>query len=183
MRSPLESPWLPVWLVGPGDLYQFVHVCEVDTVTDNSYCIDCVLTHSVVDCGPPSIGNGSPGTPTRTTYLGTVTYTCDSGYEVSTGVTTAMATCLASGTWDPVPTCSRKSYNRPCHQNHVPFTAVDCGSLDAPSNGAVKTSSGTTFMMTATYTCNTGYNVVGSDTRTCGATAQWTPDAPTCARE
>ncbi len=38
-------------------------------------------------------------------------------------------------------------------------------------------------MMTATYTCNTGYNVDGSDTRTCGATALWTPDAPTCARE
>ena len=31
MRSPLESPqqWLPVRLVGRGDLYQFVNVCEV----------------------------------------------------------------------------------------------------------------------------------------------------------
>ncbi len=35
-----------------------------------------------------------------------VTYTCDSGYEVSTGVT-AMATCMASGTWEPLPTCQR----------------------------------------------------------------------------
>ena len=63
---------------------------------------------SVVDCGspPPPGNNASPvGTLTRTTYQGTVTYTCDSGYEVSTGVT--MATCMASGTWGPVPTCSR----------------------------------------------------------------------------
>ncbi len=29
------------------------------------------------------------------------------------------------------------------------FIAVDCGSLEAPFNGAVDTSSGTTFMMTA----------------------------------
>ncbi len=137
-----------------------------------------------MDCGsPPSIGNGSPGTPTSTTLGGMVTHTCVSGYEVSIGVTTAMATCMASGMWEPVPTCSRKSYNCPCYLFPVYFTAVDCNGLPVPSNGAVDTSSGTTFMMTATYTCNTGYNIVGSDTRTCGATALWTPETPTCARE
>ncbi|XP_064386414.1 uncharacterized protein LOC135334960 isoform X1 [Halichondria panicea] len=121
-----------------------------------------------VNCGtPPSVTNASPGTPSPDTTLGeNVTYTCVSGYEVSTGVITATATCMASGVWGPLPTCS----------------PVDCGSLDAPSNGAVDTSSGTTFMMTATYTCDTGYNIVGSNTtRTCGATALWTPEAPTCA--
>ncbi|XP_064386496.1 sushi, von Willebrand factor type A, EGF and pentraxin domain-containing protein 1-like isoform X2 [Halichondria panicea] len=127
---------------------------------------ETVATCSAVDCGSPlSIGNGSPETPTSTTLEGMVTYTCNRGYEVSNGVTTAMATCMASGMWEPVPTCS----------------PVDCGSLDAPSNGTVKTSSGTTFMMTATYTCNTGYNIVGSDTRTCRADRIWTPEVPTCA--
>ncbi len=72
---------------------------------------------------------------------------------------------------------------------HLP-TAVDCGSLDAPSNGSVNTSSGTTFMMTATYTCVTGYNIVGSQNRTCGASGTsgattlsdgvWSPAAPVC---
>ena len=187
MRSPLESPQqrLPVWLMGCGDLYQLVHVCEVDTVTDNSYCIDCVLTHSVVDCGPPSIiGNGSPGTPTSTTFGGMVTYTCDTGYEISNGATTATATCMANRMWEPVLTCSRKSYNCSCHQFHACiFTAVDCGSLDVPSNGAVNTFSGTTFMMTATYTCNTGYNIVGSESRTCGASGTsgvWSGEPPVC---
>ena len=136
-----------------------------------------------MDCGPPSIGNGSPGISTPGTTLGgMVNYTCFSGYEVSTGVTTATATCTANSMWDPVPTCSRKSYNCPGHQLHLP-TAVDCGSLDAPSNGQVSTSSGTTFMMNATYICNTGYNIVGEDTQTCGTNKTWTPDAPTCARE
>ncbi|XP_064386419.1 uncharacterized protein LOC135334961 isoform X2 [Halichondria panicea] len=126
---------------------------------------ETVPTCQPVDCGPPSIGNGSLGISTPGTTLGgMVNYTCFSGYEVSNGVTTAMATCMASGTWEPVPTC----------------VAVDCGPLNPPSNGAVDTSSGTTFMMTATYTCNTGYNIVGSDTRTCGEDKTWTPDAPTC---
>ncbi len=39
-------------------------------------------------------------------------------------------------------------------------------------------------MMTATYTCNTGYtHIIGEDTQTCGANKVWTPEAPTCARE
>ena len=69
-------------------------------------------------------------------------------------------------------------------------TAVDCGSLDTPSNGIVDTSSGTTFMMTATYTCNTGYNIVGSESRTCGVSGTsgattltdgvWSPAEPVC---
>ncbi len=62
---------------------------------------------------------------------------------------------------------------------HLP-TAVDCGSLDTPSNGAVDTSSGTTFMMTATYTCNPGYNIVDSESRTCGASGVWSSTAPVC---
>ncbi len=68
-------------------------------------------------------------------------------------------------------------------------TAVDCGPITI-TNGAVDTSSGTTFMMTATYTCNPGYNIVGSESRTCGASGTsgatgladgvWSPTAPTC---
>ena len=67
---------------------------------------------------------------------------------------------------------------------HLP-TAVDCRPL-AIANGIVDTSSGTTFGSTATYTCNTGYNIVGSEIRTCGAsitsgpTGVWSPAAPVC---
>ena len=99
----LSQDLLAVGLTGPGGLYQLVNVCEV-AILINKFS----EWYTVVDCGSPTtIDNGSPGTPTRTTYQGTVTYTCDTGYEVSTGVTTAMATCMASGTWGPLPTCSR----------------------------------------------------------------------------
>ncbi len=52
--------------------------------------------------------NVSPGTPTPGTALGgIVTYTCDTGYEFSNGVTTATVTCMADRTWGPLPTCQR----------------------------------------------------------------------------
>ncbi len=58
--------------------------------------------------------------------------------------------------------------------------AVDCGPLNNTANGQVSTSSGTTFMMTATYTCNPGYALSSTDSRMCGASAVWSGDAPVC---
>ena len=59
-------------------------------------------------------------------------------------------------------------------------TVVDCGSLTDPANGQVDLTSGTIFRQTATYSCNTGYNLVGNSTRTCQATGEWSGSAPTC---
>ena len=61
------------------------------------------------------------------------------------------------------------------------LTAVDCGNLTDPANGQVNHTSGTTFGENATYSCNTGYNLVGDRTRTCQATANWSGSPPTCA--
>ena len=57
---------------------------------------------------------------------------------------------------------------------------VDCGNLTDPANGQVTHTSGTTFGQTATYSCNTGYNLVGDSTRTCQAAGEWSGSAPTC---
>ncbi len=59
---------------------------------------------TAVSCGsPPSISNGSPGTPTNnTTFGGTVTYTCNNGYKRSWS---ARVTCQASGSWSTRPSC------------------------------------------------------------------------------
>ena len=64
-------------------------------------------------------------------------------------------------------------------------TAVDCGTLTAPANGQVSYSGRTTFGHTATYRCNTGYNLIGGTTRMCqarGTTGAWSGNAPTCHR-
>ena len=62
------------------------------------------------------------------------------------------------------------------------YIAVDCGSLSDPGNGIVDASN-TTFMNTATYTCNTGYNLASDTTRTCQANGTWSGTVPTCDRK
>ena len=57
---------------------------------------------------------------------------------------------------------------------------MDCRTLTNPANGQVSTTAGTTFGETATYSCNTGYNRVGDNTRMCQATGVWSGSAPTC---
>ena len=60
------------------------------------------------------------------------------------------------------------------------LTAVDCGSLPDPANGRVDHTAGTSFRQTATYSCNTGYDLVGDSTRTCQAAGNWSGSTPTC---
>ena len=57
---------------------------------------------------------------------------------------------------------------------------MNCGNLTDPANGSVTHISGTTFGQTATYSCNTGYNLVENSTRTCQATGVWSGSAPIC---
>ena len=57
---------------------------------------------------------------------------------------------------------------------------MDCGTLSDPANGQVNHTSGTTLGQTATYSCNTGYNLVGNSTRTCQSTGNWFGRAPIC---
>ena len=115
----------------------------------------------------------------------TATYTCDNGYTLNRAST---RTCQANGAWSlTAPTCDRECFTNvyvhytqlTCLHMNV-LLAVDCGSLNNIANGQVSTSSGTTFMMTATYTCNTGYNIVGSESRTCRASRVWSGEAPVC---
>ena len=61
-------------------------------------------------------------------------------------------------------------------------TAVDCGALSNLTNGQVDHTAGKTFEQAATYSCNTGYNLVGDSTHTCQATGEWSGSAPTCER-
>ena len=61
-------------------------------------------------------------------------------------------------------------------------TSVDCGNLTNPANGQVNQTAGTTFGQTTTYSCNTGYNQMGDNTRTCQATGEWSGSKLTCER-
>ncbi len=66
-------------------------------------------TCTAVDCGTPpaasTYGNGAVSY-TTTTYNSTATYSCGSGFSLSTGGTTPTLTCGASGAWSSsAPTC------------------------------------------------------------------------------
>ena len=69
---------------------------------------------------------------------------------------------------------------RNLHDVFLILTAVDCGPLIDPANGQVDHTAGTTFKQTATYSCNTGYGLVGNSTSTCQATGNWSGSEPIC---
>ena len=60
---------------------------------------------------------------------------------------------------------------------------VDCGPLRDPDNGMVDTSRGTTYNSRATYTCDKGYNLNGTDSRICQPDGMWSAIEPVCNRK
>ena len=57
---------------------------------------------------------------------------------------------------------------------------MSCGPLNAPANGHVNTTGGTSFEDVAVYSCNEGYKLNGPAERTCQANGQWDGIEPTC---
>ena len=64
---------------------------------------------------------------------------------------------------------------------------VLCPSLNAPDNGMISCPLGDdnvpSYEDTCTYTCNTGYKLTNSNTRTCQNDGSWSGSAPMCRRE
>ena len=56
---------------------------------------------------------------------------------------------------------------------------TDCGFLTAPPNGSTLLSN-TTFGSIASYSCDTGYNLIGSSTVVCQADGEWSGEIPVC---
>ena len=133
-----------------------------------------------MDCGPPTVPtNGLVDTPNGATFGSTSTYTCDTGYALSGSQSRS---CGADGNWTSSEQVCEGVFEVWYHYMSLPATiaAVDCGQLTDPDNGLVDTSYGTTFRSTATYTCDTGYALSGSQTRSCGADGNWTSSEPFC---
>ncbi len=59
------------------------------------------------------------------------------------------------------------------------FHTVLCPTLPDPANGDVSVKS-KTVGGTATYTCSTGYTLIGSSTRTCSSSGTWSGSAAVC---
>ena len=58
-------------------------------------------------------------------------------------------------------------------------SAVNCGNPGTPTNGQRSLSS-TTYNSVVTYTCDVGYTLQGSNSRTCQSSGQWSGIVPQC---
>ena len=63
---------------------------------------------------------------------------------------------------------------------YITYKAVNCNELPVPSNGE-RTYSGRNYNSRATFSCNTGYRLRGSSSRTCQSSGQWSGTQPSCA--
>ena len=58
-------------------------------------------------------------------------------------------------------------------------SAVDCGDPGTPTNGQ-RSLSRTTLGYAVIYTCDVGYTLQGSSSRTCQSNGQWSGSVPQC---
>ena len=57
-----------------------------------------------------------------------------------------------------------------------------CDQLNNPSHGSVSTPDGIVFEATATYSCESGFELEGKPTATCQADRTWSSPPPACLR-
>ena len=66
------------------------------------------------------------------------------------------------------------------------YFLVQCSSLTNPNNGMINCSlvddEASSYEDTCNFTCNTGYELTGSDTRTCQSNGNWSGSNVTCGR-
>ena len=73
------------------------------------------------------------------------------------------------------------------HSDNVLYSLLaSCLSLVNPSNGMISCSLGgdgvPSFEDTCSFTCDTGYELTGSDTRTCQSDGSWSGSTAMCSR-
>ena len=66
----------------------------------------------------------------------------------------------------------------------ITFVIVTCSSLTPPTNGSISCSDNGDFSYedTCNFTCNTGYELTGSESRTCQSDGSWSGSTAMCDR-
>ena len=71
--------------------------------------------------------------------------------------------------------CEKKHFDRFSSS----LIAVDCGALTSPTNGS-SFGTATTFSNTIKFSCDIGFDLVGSSSRRCMADKTWSGEMPVC---
>ncbi|CAG2214236.1 CSMD [Mytilus edulis] len=112
-------------------------------------------------CPAFDVVNGLVSVTDGVNYGSTATVSCNTGYNLN-GNSTAI--CGGGGVWSaPKPECER----------------IVCPAFDVV-NGAISVTDGVNYGSTATISCNTGYNLNGASTATCGDGGVWSATKPVC---
>ena len=110
---------------------------------------------------PPNVENGYV-VGTNFSFMATVTFICDEGYRLSAN---EVLTCNEDGYWsENVPTCQ----------------IIVCESPSTVTSNGRMIGSDYSFGAIIRYECDAGYNLVGSETRSCMANAEWDGPIPLC---
>jgi CUB/sushi domain-containing protein len=115
----------------------------------------------IVSC--PALVNPTFGeaTCTGTQYGQTCSIACNTGYTLSGS---SSRQCQASKIWSGSDTTCTK---------------VECGPLSPPVNGGAQCS-GSKYSDSCQFTCDAGYDFIGSAKRSCGASGAWTGEQVQC---
>lgn len=151
------------------------YTCDAGYVLNGKGSSSCSATtlrwlDSAPRCDPktctalPAPSNGAVEVSNGGSFPSVATSSCNAGFERTTG--DIVRSCdAASGTYAGTPlTCQGR----------------ECASLAAPINGAMDQSGLVRFPATVRYTCNAGYELIGTASATCRVTGGWSTFAPTC---
>ena len=140
----------------------------------------------VVDCGIPYVPKGAVGGLTvnynNTIVNSTATYACNNiGYQLNGEATSV---CSINATWTgTVRSCQCKLILWMMTTLNLIVSVISCGvpdSLLGNSSGLTAIYSTLTYGSTVTYSCNVGYNLVGSPSQSCTASGSWSGTPPQC---
>ncbi|XP_065189466.1 sushi, von Willebrand factor type A, EGF and pentraxin domain-containing protein 1-like [Sycon ciliatum] len=130
-----------------------------------------------VTCPQPTVpANGEMLHYRGNTYLASVSFRCDDGYELS-GVMTVH--CQANRTWSAdLPTCVRVTCSEPLPPVYVPLHAINQTDI---VHGDWQPSRKHTFGAVFVYSCNPGYYLQNTSySATCLQNHSWSAEQPEC---
>ena len=121
------------------------------------------------------------------TFGETADYTCNTGFILEGD---SPLTCGGDSQWSgSPPVCNRKKVisayylewrGQALITKYFTNTGVQCPTLVAPSNGRLEIAGPGGYEDVATYSCDTGFNLVGMSERSCQNDGTWSGHEPTC---
>ncbi|XP_011860951.1 PREDICTED: uncharacterized protein LOC105558062 [Vollenhovia emeryi] len=135
-----------------------------------------------IECGyPASIKHGGYTLINNTvSYFSQVLYSCEDGYEM---IGRARLTCDIDERWNgPPPRCEPMLCDPPAAVAHGSFR-IDDSDKDESARGRNNVNRSLLVNSVVTYSCDTGYRLVGSQQITCLNTGLYDRAVPTCTEE